>query len=97
MMIRDPDAIYRIHSLDTSHYLVGNFLYAVANESHIAKSTHELSFSSGDRMRITGQRRDGWSMGVRDDNGKRGLFPSQKVKQQIVVADFPTYNNITLL
>ena len=42
-------------------------------------------------MRVTGQRRDGWSTGVRIDNGKRGLFPSLKVEQQIVVADYPTF------
>ena len=98
-MIRDPDAIYRIHSLDSSYYLIRQDAesFYVAKESHTAASTEELAFATGDKMRVTGQRRDGWSTGVRIDNGKRGLFPSHKVEQQILVVDkfFPVYNNIT--
>ena len=96
-MIRDPDAIYRIHSLDSSYYLIRQDAesFYVAKESHTAASTEELSFATGDTMRVTGQRRDGWSTGVRHDI--RGLFPSHKVEQQILVVDkfFPVYNNIT--
>ena len=96
-MIRDPDAIYRIHSLDSSYYLIRQDAesFYVAKESHTAASTEELSFATGDTMRVTGQRRDGWSTGVRRDI--RGLFPSHKVEQQILVVDkfFPVYNNIT--
>ena len=100
-MIRDPDSNYRTHSLDSSYHLImqdGESFY-VAKENHTAASNKELSFSIGDQIRVTGQRRHDWSTGVRIDNGKRGRFPSHKVEQQIVVADnfFPTYSNIPLL
>ena len=93
MMIRDPDANYRTHSLDSSYHLISQDAesFYVAKESHTAASTEEFAFSTGDKMRVTGQRRDGWSTGVRIDNGKGGLFPSHKVEQQIVVADYPTF------
>ena len=94
MMIRDLDAVRKIHSLDSPYYFKGRSIFSVANESHTATSSQELSFVVGDEIGITAQRQDGWSMGEMKNRKTRGLFPSDKVEQQVTVADFPTYNNI---
>ena len=98
MLIRDLDAVYRIHSLDCPyHFLLDKAEVSVANESHTAASPQELSFAVGDGIGITGQWRDGWCLGVtwRGTNTFKGLFPSHKVKQHFKLADFPTYNGIS--
>ena len=100
MSILDEEAIYKLHSLDEPYsFYHGVMLYSVANMSHTAVSSQELSFVIGDRIAITGQRRDGWSMGVVKNRSKNkiwGLFPSHKVNQQFAVVDYPTYDNIKL-
>ena len=98
MSILDEEAIYKLHSLDEPYsFYYKVLLYSVANMSHTAVSSQELSFVIGDQIGITGQRQDGWSMGVMKNRSEIwGLFPSHKVKQQLEVVDYPTYDNIKL-
>ena len=94
----DEEAIYKLQSLDEPYSFYNKvLLYSVANMSHTAVSSQELSFVIGDQIGITGQRQDGWSMGVMKNRSEIwGLFPSHKVKQQLEVVDYPTYDNIKL-
>ena len=96
MFINDTNAVYRILSMDRPYkFFTLIEIFSVANESHIAASTQELSFAVRDQIGITWQRKDGWSMGVSRKTHKMGLFPSHKVEQPLAVADFPTYKNIS--
>ena len=59
--------------------------------SHTSTYSGELSMNAGDQLGIAGNEKDGRSVGTHVQSARRGDFPSYKLEEEIIVADFPTY------
>ncbi len=91
------DASRKYYSLDDVYYFGGQQAHNVrAIQDHDAskQTTHkeELSFETGELFGIAGNEKNGYSVGKQASSRIRGQFPSYKVEEQVLVADFPTYN-----
>ncbi|KAL5515827.1 hypothetical protein EMCRGX_G001049 [Ephydatia muelleri] len=86
------DASRLFHSLDDVYYYGGQQEHRVrAIASHTSTYSGELSMNAGDQLGIAGNEKDGRSVGTHVQSARRGDFPSYKLEEEIIVADFPTY------
>lgn len=98
MQAKQVDASSSLYSLDSSVYYVTYFdiHYQRAIKKHQPRSAAEISLEVGDLIHIeryiyrsknqsfVGNLRNGSSCGVNQRTGRRGLFPSYKVVDEIV-------------
>ena len=86
------DASMSYYSLDDIYYFGGQQSHNVrAIESHKKRNKKEISFKAGDLVGIAGNEKDGTSVGSVLHTSKIGIFPSYKVEDETLVADFPIY------
>ena len=86
------DASMNYYSLDDVYYFNGQQPHYVrAIESHKKRNQKEISFNAGDLIAIAGNEKDGTSVGTVLHTSNMGVFPSYKVDDDTLVADFPTY------
>lgn len=90
------DASNKYYSLDDVYYFGGQQGHnMVAIQNHKAPpNQNELSMNIGDILSIAGNEKNGYSVGRKLSTKKHGQYPSYKVEEEVLVADFPTYNNI---
>ena len=87
------DASNMYYSLDDVYYFGGQQAHNVkAVQNHEAEG--EINFKTGDLLGIAGNEKNGFSVGKHTKTKKRGQFPSYKVEEHVLVADFPTYNEV---
>lgn len=93
------DASRKYYSLDDIYYFGGQQAHnvqAIQNHDSSKQTSHdnELSFQTGDLMGIAGNEKNGYSVGRHVSSRKRGQYPSYKVEDEVLVADFPTYHDV---
>lgn len=91
------DASRKYYSLDDIYYFGGQQAHhfrAIQDHDSSKQTTHnsELSFETGELFGIAGNEKNGYSVGKQVSSRKKGQFPSYKVEEHVLVADFPTYN-----
>ena len=89
------DASRNFYSLDDIkfYYFGGQQAHDVmALQTH--QSTSSFSFEKGDLLGIAGNEKNGQSVGVHRKTSARGNFPSYKVEEEVILADFPTYLDV---
>lgn len=86
------DATTYAHSLDDFFYYggQGKRLYKAIYD-HVPPVSGEIAIKVGDSMGVAGNHWDGFSKGTNQRTGETGLYPSYKVKELVVTANFPTY------
>lgn len=90
MQTLHPDASARFRSLDDIYYYGGqNAHNQVAIAEHQPRDG-EIELKVGDIIGIAGNHWDGFSKGLNRRSHRTGLYPSYKVAEQLVIADFPT-------
>lgn len=92
------DASQRYYSLDDIYYFGGQQAHdVVAIEDNINPpgGNKELSFHIGDSLGIAGNEKDGFSVGTHRKTAVRGSYPSYKVEEHVLIADFPSYNEVS--
>ncbi|MCP9256920.1 Alpha1,6 fucosyltransferase [Dirofilaria immitis] len=90
MQIRFGDAGDRFHSLDDIYYFGGQQAHEqVVVESYRAETDNEIDLNIGDTIGIAGNHWDGFSKGTNQRTGKKGLYPSYKVREKYIILDFP--------
>ena len=95
MQTHHVDASRNFYSLDDIYYFGGQQGHDVrAVQSH--RGTSGLKFDKGDLLGIAGNQKDGQSVGEHRKSHVRGNFPSYKVEEEVIVADFPTYPNVVV-
>lgn len=68
-----------------------------AFHGHTKRDGGTLGLSKGDFMKIAGNEHNGFSVGSRKGRGGYGgygLFPSYKLEEETLVADFPSYPDV---
>ena len=92
-LINSPDNLKNFYSLDAPYFVSfgKGFLTFKAKESHAATTEEELSFHEGEMIEVTGTRGDGFSVGRKKGTKEKCLIPSDKIKMQVDVQNFPTY------
>ena len=89
-----PDASTYFHSLDDIYYFGGqNGHSQVAIYPHKAQHDREIDLKVGDKIGVAGNHWDGYSMGTNFRTGRKGLYPSYKVVEQVDLAEFPLYED----
>ena len=98
-LINNPDNLKNFYSLDAPYFVSfgKGFLTFKAKESHAATTEEELSFHEGEMIEVTGTRGDGFSVGRKKGAKEKGLIPSDKIKMQVDVQNFPTYPTFYLV
>ena len=93
MQTHHVDASRNFFSLDDIYYFGGQQAHDVkALQRH--QSTSSFSFEKGDLLGIAGNEKNGQSVGVHRKTSTRGNFPSYKVEEEVILADFPTYLDV---
>lgn len=96
MQTHHPDASRNFYTLDDVYYFGGQQAHYVrAIKGHTARSNKEISFVAGDLIGIAGNERNGSSVGSLKHSRVKRLFPSYKVEDEVVIADFPTYPDVS--
>lgn len=87
------DASGWFKSLDDIYYYGGQHAHEViAVEPHVrAENSREIDLQVGDIIHIAGNHWDGYSKGHNRRTGQTGVFPSYKVRDQVVRVKMPTY------
>lgn len=90
-----PDASTRFRSLDDIYYYGGqNAHNRVAVMPHEPRNHDEIHMKVGDLVGVAGNHWNGFSKGKNARTNQVGLFPSFKVVDKVVTADFPRYSNV---
>ena len=93
MQTHHVDASGNFHSLDDIYYFGGQQAHDVrALQRH--RSSSSFSFEKGDLLGIAGNEKNGQSVGIHRKTSIHGNFPSHKVEEEVIVADFPTYPDV---
>ena len=93
MQTHHVDASGNFHSLDDIYYFGGQQAHDVrALQRH--RSSSSFSFEKGDLLGIAGNEKNGQSVGIHRKTSIHGNFPSHKVEEEVIVADFPTYLDV---
>lgn len=61
----------------------------IAVEAYKAEKENEIDLKIGDVIGIAGNHWDGFSMGTNRRTGKKGLYPSYKTREKLIISDFP--------
>ena len=93
MQTRHADASSHFHSLDDVYFFAGGNRHDhVTVIQHKARNSREIDLRVGDHVGVAGNFWNGSSDGVNRRTGRRGLYPSFKVANDIVDAvKMPTY------
>ncbi|GCC25876.1 hypothetical protein chiPu_0004288 [Chiloscyllium punctatum] len=92
MQTLHPDASANFRSLDDIYYFGGqNAHNQIAIYPHKPQTTEEIVLEPGDLIGVAGNHWDGYSKGINRRNGRTGLYPSYKVKENIETIKYPTY------
>ena len=99
MQTMHGDASSRFVSLDDIYYFGGQFGHnQVARLNHVARNEHQMNLLKGDIIHVDGNHWNGLSKG--SSKYDQGLYPSFKVLESLILADFPVFNdylsNLTL-
>jgi len=95
MQTRHTDASRDFYSLDDVYYFGGQQEHNLrAFHGYTEQGGGQVHFEKGDLLGIAGNEKNGFSVGLTRKTHKRGLFPSYKVEEEILVADFPTYPEV---
>ncbi|XP_063722167.1 alpha-(1,6)-fucosyltransferase-like [Symsagittifera roscoffensis] len=84
------DMSWRVESLDDLYYFGGqneHFWEAIAN--HTSKGVNEMSLRIDDKVKVSGDLRNGFMVGTNLRTKREGLFPAYKVEER-----FETYKDI---
>ena len=95
MQHHHTDASRLAYSLDDVYYFGGQQEHLVRAFYH--RTNHgggNLDISEGDLIKIAGNHHDGFSLGNKKGRAIRDLFPSYKVEEEVLVANFPTYPEV---
>ena len=95
MQQHHTDASRLVYSLDDVYYYGGQ-------QEHTLRALHhrtdqgggKLNFTEGDLIKIAGNHHNGFSLGNKQGDAYRELFPSYKVEEEVLVADFPSYPEV---
>ena len=97
------DASQKYYSLDDVYYFGGQQAHDVVaiqdnklenDDSAVQhRGGDELKFQIGDRLGIAGNEKNGFSVGTRRALQKKGVYPSYKVEEHVIIAEFPHYND----
>lgn len=98
------DASRKFYSLDDVYYFGGQQPHNVVaiqshkftkpQKQHNKKELPDVSFKEGDLLGIAGNEKDGYSVGVHRKSQLKGKYPSYKVEEQVLVADFPSFDEV---
>jgi glycoprotein 6-alpha-L-fucosyltransferase len=97
MQAHHVDASRLVYSLDDVYYFGGQ-------QEHVLRAIHRktengggnMDFAKGDLIKIAGNHLNGFSLGNRQGGHVRHeLFPSYKAEEEIRVANFPTYPEVS--
>ncbi|XP_060684839.1 alpha-(1,6)-fucosyltransferase isoform X1 [Hemiscyllium ocellatum] len=92
MQTLHPDASANFRSLDDIYYFGGqNAHNQIAIYPHNPQTPEEIVLEPGDLIGVAGNHWDGYSKGINRRNGRTGLYPSYKVKENIETIKYPTY------
>ncbi|XP_043553855.1 alpha-(1,6)-fucosyltransferase isoform X5 [Chiloscyllium plagiosum] len=92
MQTLHPDASANFRSLDDIYYFGGqNAHNQIAIYPHKPQTPEEIVLEPGDLIGVAGNHWDGYSKGINRRNGRTGLYPSYKVKENIETIKYPTY------
>ncbi|XP_038641096.1 alpha-(1,6)-fucosyltransferase [Scyliorhinus canicula] len=92
MQTLHPDASANFHSLDDIYYFGGqNAHNQIAIYPHKPHTPEEIVLEPGDLIGVAGNHWDGYSKGINRKNGRTGLYPSYKVKENVETIKYPTY------
>ncbi|KAL3875017.1 hypothetical protein ACJMK2_037959 [Sinanodonta woodiana] len=95
MQTMHGDASSYFKSLDDIYYFGGQNAHNMeVIESNVPKDDSEIELQPKDLIGIAGNHWDGYSKGVNRRTGKNGLFPSYKVKNKVLRAKLPTYEEV---
>lgn len=87
----DPSSNY--YSLDDIYYYGGQQGHdVIAFMENKAKG--QVQFKVGDRLGIAGNEKNGFSVGQHRSTRARGYYPSYKVEEFVLTADFPTFDEL---
>jgi glycoprotein 6-alpha-L-fucosyltransferase len=96
MQRHHTDASRLVYSLDDIYY------YGGQQEHHLRALHHQtpegggnLNIAEGDVLKVAGNHLNGFSLGQKKGQYHRDLFPSYKVEEEIRVANFPTYPEVS--
>ena len=97
------DASRKFHSLDDVYYFGGQQPHnVVAIQNHKSTKSQkqyyekvpDVNFEEGDLLGIAGNEKDGYSVGIHRKSQQKGKYPSYKVEEQVLVADFPSFDEV---
>ncbi|XP_078089518.1 alpha-(1,6)-fucosyltransferase isoform X2 [Mustelus asterias] len=92
MQTLHPDASANFRSLDDIYYFGGqNAHNQIAIYAHKPQTPEEIVLDPGDLIGVAGNHWDGYSKGINRKNGRTGLYPSYKVKENVETIKYPTY------
>ncbi len=85
------------YSLDDIYYFGGQQAHdVIAIEDHDTplSKNKEISFKTGDYLGISGNEKNGYSVGIHRQSHVNGQYPSYKVEEHIRIENFPTYHEV---
>lgn len=96
MQTYNGDASTNVRSLDKRFYFNGQQdEYMQAVERHQKESKHQVSFETGDTLRVQGNALSGiMTRGVNLRTGESGMFPTYKAVKKIITARTPIYADL---
>ena len=88
------DASSSCYSLDDIYYFGGQQGHDVIAFMENKGANGQLQFKVGDRLGIAGNEKNGFSVGRHRGTRARGKYPSYKVEEFVLTADFPTFDEL---
>lgn len=88
------DASSNYYSLDDIYYYGGQQDHDVVAFVGNQAKDQQVQFKAGDHLGIAGNEKNGFSVGQHRGSRARGNYPSYKVEEFVLAADFPTFDEL---